>query len=75
MSSVLKLRRTDTSWFVDKVVEVDQFKKSERRELLEALGKLHLMIKCQFIALELEEILVDILFVKMNWRYMTIFFW
>ena len=84
MSSVLKLRRTDTSWFVDKVVEVDQFKKSERRELLEALGKLreddphphlHLMIKCQLIALELEEILVDILFVKMNWRYMTIFFW
>ena len=85
LSSVLKLRRTDTSWFVDKVVEVDQFKKSERRELLEALGKLredepptphlHLMIKCQFIALELEEILVDILFVKMNWRYMTIFFW
>ena len=40
LSSVLKLRRTDTSWFVDKVVEVDQFKKSERRELLEALGKL-----------------------------------
>ena len=29
----------------------------------------------QFIVIEMEEVLVDILFVKMNWRYMTTFFW